>query len=329
MKPYTLTLFLLLAGLGLRAQLQRGDWLVSFSDRVNFNPVPAPAGLSDQISGIRTYPGASTAVYLSPQAHYLFRDRWAVGSGATAIFGFGSGVNGGLLLEPVLRHYLVNRAPWMLYAQLGPQFRYSTEDGVAVPVAGGLGVHLPVDATILFTPAFTASFDGDRVTPTFDLGLTLLLGRGGTTGELTHPLVRGRTMLGASSLSATQGRTFWAYQAEISGHYFLMDRLALGLRLLGSGYRFRAGGEADSKFTPGLGLRYYLPGNYLGVARIHAFAELGLDFTEQGGMPHGIIGADYFILPRVAVEYGLLVQKSLNRFTFGQSAGFRILLGGG
>ena len=323
MKPYTLTLFLLLAGFSLRAQLQRGDWLLSFSDRVNFNPVPAPAGLSDQLAGIRTYPGASTAIYLSPQAHYLFRDRWAVGGGATSIFGFGSGVNGGVLLEPVLRHYLVNRAPWMLYAQLGPQFRYSTEDGVAVPVAGGLGVHLPVDSAILLTPALTASFDGDRVTPSFDLGLTLLFGRGSTTAEFAAPIARGRTMLGSSSLSITQGRTFWAYQAEVSGHYFLSDRLALGLRLLGSGYRFRAGGEADSEFTPGLGLRYYLRP----AGRLYGFGEVGLDFTGEGAKPHAVVGIDYFILPRIAVEYGLPFQESLNRITFGQSAGFRILLG--
>ena len=60
MKPYTFTLILLLAGLHAYGQLRRGDVLLSFSDRLYTSPIAAPAGLADQYSGIRTYPGVAT-----------------------------------------------------------------------------------------------------------------------------------------------------------------------------------------------------------------------------------------------------------------------------
>ena len=326
MRPYTLTLFLLLAGLTARAQLQRDDWLISFSDRVTITPIPAPAGLSDQLAGIRTYPGRATAAYLSPAAAYLFREDWAVGARLTAILGAGSGFGGGLQAEPFLRRYFVNRQSWMLYGELGPRIDLSIDDGTSFAVSGSVGVHLPVQSGLLLTPVLRTFFDGDRVTPTLDLGFFLRFGANSAPKETYLPLKRGTVLLGASSFGLTQQRSYWAYEVELSGHYFPLDRLAVGLRVLGAGYGWRGGSPFDgseSSFTPGIGLRYYLPGD----DRLRWFAETGVDLTDEGVVPNLTAGVNYFLTPRVAVEYGLLVQDALSTVVIGQSAGFRVAIG--
>ena len=326
MKPYTLTLFLLLAGLGLRAQLQRGDWLIPFAERVTFDPVPTPAGMAGQLSRIRTYPGDATAIYLTPAATYLFRDRWGVGAELTALFVAGGGAAGGVIFQPYLRRYFINRSAWQLYGNLGGRITYSSDDGTDGGIAAAVGLHLPLDPDLLFTSALSALYNGDRVTPTLSLGLTLRVGGTGGSEQNLTPLGRGTLLLGASSFALTQGRTFWAYEADFATHYFLLDRLALGARIRGSGYRGRnsvSGEFSDSRFTPGLALRYY----FRTQRPLGWFAEGGVDFPEEYTSPYVLAGVSYAVRPRILLEYGLMVQDAHTTVAIGQQAGLRIVVG--
>lgn len=325
MKPCTFTLILLFAGLQAFGQLRKGDVLLSFSDRLYFNPILAPSGLSDQISGIRTYPGVASFIHLSPEAYLMVSDRVGVGGELVAIGGLGGGSSVVAAFSPAVRYYFHNGARQLWYASVGPIFVWNDSWSYGVQVGGGL--QIPVASSVLFSPGLSLDYGGERITPILQAGVELLLGNDRAADAGVSPeLQRGSFLLGASSaqLSFFEGQQ--NVSLDVSAHYFLLRRFAVAGRLLANVYRQGNYGrflDVNAHLEPGLGLRYY----WNAGQPLLWFTDAAIDFGDYTAATL-TGGVNYFVGEHLALEYGLFVQTSQTRTpVFGQSFGMRLFWG--
>ncbi|WP_116108090.1 hypothetical protein [Lewinella sp. IMCC34191] len=325
MKPYTFTLILLFAGLHAFGQLRQGDVTLSFSDRMYLSPIPAPAGLSDQLSGIRTYPGTATVAHIAPKAFRMVSERLGVGGQLIVVGGLGGGFPLIASLAPAVRYYFHNDARRMWYGSLGPTFLWNDTWSYGVQLGGGL--QIPVASSVLFSPNLVLDYGGERVIPVLEAGIELLLGNNRGPAERRAPeLHQGSFLLGASSFQLSAVKDLQNWSMDLSAHYFVLRRFALSGRVLANVSRLEADGEnwtTAGHIEPGIGLRYY----WNAGQSLLWFTDVAIDFgTYSSGTLAG--GVNYFVGQHLALEYGLYLQSSLdNNPVFGQSFGMRLYWG--
>ncbi|PPK85207.1 hypothetical protein CLV84_2099 [Neolewinella xylanilytica] len=333
----------------LGAQIARGDKLLSLSSAFPsaFADAPVSRPQAAYNAGL-LYDGQSGSVglFFGGDYGYALRDRLVLGIGSLGLIDFSSDADNVIVLRPSVRYYAVNAPSLMVFGQVGSSLtRIGEENTYFETLDLTAGLHYPLGSGALLTPkvAYTVN-EGPNVLA-LSVGLELLMNSDDATDEVVAGIRKGRVMIGAESVGFTLRDDDSALGVELGGHYFVLDRLALGAQIgyRGDYARLRSGtGDGTSltytTFNAALAARYYLTA----PSRRVWFAEAGAGHRRSALRSDILVdvpatsqqylffggGMQRFVRENLALEVGPNVQYNFagENWTYGLNFGFRYLL---
>ena len=351
---HSLTLLFLVFTLSVRAQVARGDLLIT---------LPGPPDLF-------TSPDLARAIYnssnhyrsLSLGAHlgYALSHRLVIGA-SSYIYGrhfpantpqFSEFSDWSVGLSPYLRYYAIKTPRLGIYGEVSSPFQYASSGGFygfnALTLTGAL--QLPLSPRVRLGPALSYATSERNHALNLLARLEVILGKapGQWAEERTPSFRRGMVMLGGQHGRISLAGGTFSLQLGVGGHYFLTDRFAAGL-LVGGYIQERRENSSSQERVAGellyyttISGRYYLSTQ----RRVRWFTEFGTALTRQtkyrrptsqafgdssrnGIQLTGTLGGQYFLRDHLGLEFGPQLQRTLG--TEGQTvaslhAGIRFLL---
>ena len=350
---HSLTLLFLVSVLSVRAQVTRGDLLITLPGNPDLFTSP------DLVRATYNIRNHYRSFDLGATLGYAFSDRLVVGA-SSYIYGTYYPSDDSRLMDvtdfsvrfaPYLRYYAINTPRLGIYGEVSSPFQYASSGGFyrfnALTLTGAL--QLPLSPRVRLGPALSYAISEHTNALNLLARLEVIFGKVPRQSEDRIPSFRrGMVMLGGQQgRISLMGETF-SIQLGVGGHYFLTDRFAAGLLVGGYIQEHRDKFSSQDRVTGKLQYYTTISGRYYlsTEGRVRWFTELGTALTQQttyqrpnsqplttssrnGIQLTGTLGAQYFLRNNLALELGPQLQRPLGKQ--GQTvaslhAGIRFLL---
>jgi len=337
-KRITLLLLTLCFGGVLSAQIIKGDQFLTLQGPGGFSVLSAPNPIAGNIGGLYALnEGEGVVLVLSPQYGFAVSDDIVVGTGLGIASVIASGGGTGGMLTPYGRYYFVNRPSLLAFAELGVGFNFGEVLNTSTTLLPSAGISLPFGDNILFSPQLNYQIrEGSNVVG-LNWQFEFRLGRNNQgTGKAVGEFAKGSwmfgTLVGGISFVNNGGTRV---QISPEAHYFLSNRLALGLGITTNQFSREGFSVGSTAFTPNLRVFFKDP------KHTNLFLQLGLAYqTENASFTplsdgstislDGGLGLLIFLRERIALETGLgfRVIPEAELFEVGLNLGARFVLPG-
>ncbi|NJC25804.1 hypothetical protein [Neolewinella antarctica] len=337
-------LITLITTLSLSAQIEKGDWLLSYdtdvSNVANFETTIA----STNLNGTIFTELEETTLGFSVSARYALTNRFLVGMETSYFSGFGEGFNADFLqLSPNVRYYVTDTPGADLFVGLALDYSFTSRSDNQLGAGLEVGYQLSLTDNVLFAPVLAYNVgnfsNGVSLGTRFEFNL-----RPRAEAFVPRGYVKGDYLLGTNLFLANFQRLGTSVTVLPSAYRFLNERTAIGAGvLLGYGRIGDRSNRLLSSFNLAADVRLR---RFFGkVSRLRFFGEtsVGAGFSTASGSftTSGIIdggsrfnlalglagGGQYFLREDFALEFGpsfrYLTGELSGTGYFGLSAGIR------
>ncbi|MGB3799086.1 MAG: hypothetical protein WA952_04680 [Lewinella sp.] len=334
----TFTLLCICLSVFVHAQIQRGDQIITLK-APSSTTGPSPLYHAPDFGESFFIPSGNRLYFsLSPTYGYALTDRLVAGGTVHLDFDASEAGWSGLLgLSPYLRYYAINREKLGLYGQVSTNLYVAGGriPGVTIADAGfsafttanlQVGVQLPLTSGVRFGPVLEYQIESGRNLLTLGAQIEILLRRDGEAEAGPVSSFRAGSVMLGGQLAGVGFRKNLVYgNFRLGGHYFLADRLAVGLSLGASTTRFGVNSIWKGvTLSTDVSARYYVTTG----KRLVWYAEAGGGYFTgrqwyddqfdspdyQGGYfsVTGAVGGQYFVRENIALEFGPQWRKVLD-----------------